>query len=287
MPPCIVVGASGAIGRFLLPQLRDAGREVIALSRCDRPSGDPGVRWMVGNVDQQMPDLPTGAALFSLGPLDAFARWYARTPQVVTPRVIAFGSMSIVSKANSSDAAERELVQRLTAAERELAQAATARGAALTIFRPTLIYGAGVDRSLTPIAQFALRWRFVPRLLGASGLRQPVHAEDLAKACVAALDNPRTWARTYALGGAERLSFETMLERLRQSLPVRTFALPVPLRATRHVARAAYRVGLPAASAAALERLTQDLIADHAAAIADFGWAPRGFHPQPEDWQAT
>ena len=66
---------------------------------------------------------------------------------------------------------------------------AAERGIACTVFRPTLIYGAGTDRSLAPIARFARRWRVLPVPLGANGLRQPVHARDLAAACVAVLAN--------------------------------------------------------------------------------------------------
>jgi hypothetical protein len=54
-----------------------------------------------------------------------------------------------------------------------------------TILRPTLIYGAGIDRSITPIVQRALRLRLFPIPL-AGGLRQPVHADDIARAVVAA-----------------------------------------------------------------------------------------------------
>lgn len=286
MPPCIVVGASGAIGRFLLPRLRTAGYDVIALSRRAHPSADPGLRWLVGDLDARLPPLPPCAGLFSLGPLDAFARWFAQASEVAAPRVIAFGSMSIDSKDDSSDAGERALVQRLRDAERDLGAAARARGAALTLLRPTLIYGAGVDRSLTPIARFAQRWRVFPRVPGARGLRQPVHADDLAAACLALLGHPQTAGRTYALGGGERLSFEAMLERVRAALPVRTLALPIPLAAVRPLLGVAQALGLPALPVAAIERLGRDLVAEHADAIADFGWAPRTFQPRPADWLA-
>ena len=283
MPACLVFGASGAVGRFLVPRLRRAGHVVIAISRTARTSADPQVRWVVGDLHGPMPELPPLDALFSLGPLDAFARWYAQA-RGTPPRVIAFSSMSVETKSASVDAAERALAQRLSQAERDLSDAAGRRGAALTLFRPTLIYGAGVDRSLTPIAQFAHRWRMFPRIVGAHGLRQPVHADDLAAACLAALEHPCTAARTYALGGGERLSFEAMLERVRAAMPVRTLTLPIPLAAARPLSDLAQKFGLPAAGSAALARLTRNLVADDAEAIADFAWTPRRFDPQPADW---
>ena len=69
------------------------------------------------------------------------------------------------------------------------------------------------------------RWHLLPLPLGATGLRQPVHAEDLAAACVAALENSATYGKTYELGGGERLSFRSMLMRMRAEAA----ALPVPI----------------------------------------------------------
>lgn len=286
MPASLILGASGAIGRFLLPRLHAAGHEIVALSRTPRASDEARLRWVVGDLHATMPDPPAVDSIFSLGPLDAFARWFAQAPIAGTPRVVALGSMSVDSKRDSADAQERALVERLQTAERDLMAAADRRGCAWTLFRPTLIYGAGVDRSLSPIARFALRWRVFPRILGASGLRQPVHADDLASACAAAFEHARTVGRVYALGGGERLRFDTMLERVRASLPVTTLPLPIPLAAVRALASAARLAGARASRSAAIERLTQDLVADDTAAVADFGWSPRGFHPDATMWRS-
>jgi nucleoside-diphosphate-sugar epimerase len=287
MPVALVLGASGAIGRFLIPRLRERGCDVIALSRLPRAGTDPRLRWIVGDLHSTVPELPALDALYSLGPLDAFSRWFAQTRIAGTPHIVAFGSMSIETKRESEDAHERALATRLQHAEQGLVAVADARGCAWTLFRPTLIYGAGVDRSLTPIARFAQRWRVFPRLAGASGLRQPVHAQDLASACIAASDNVRTRSRTYALGGGERLTFTAMLERVRESLPLRTLPLPIPLAALRGTLRIAGAIGLRPTHAGAIERLTRDLVADHAAAVADFDWAPREFRPGPDAWMAA
>lgn len=285
MPVSLVAGASGAIGRFLLPRLLAAGHDVVALSRTPRTSADPCLRWVVGNLDHDVPALPPLDAVFSLGPLDAFARWFERAHEIGAPRVVAFGSMSLETKRDSTDPAERALAARLDAAERMLRAASEARGGTWTLFRPTLIYGAGVDRSLSPIARLAQRWRVFPRLPAATGLRQPVHAEDLAAACMAALGSAQAACRTYALGGGERLAFDAMLARVQASLPVRTLPLPIPLAPLRGMLGVAAALGLQPSRAAALARLRRDLVADDAAAKADFGWSPRAFRPDAAAWR--
>jgi nucleoside-diphosphate-sugar epimerase len=272
MSRALVLGASGAIGRFLVARLLERGDDVIAISRKERISAEPRLRWITGDLHTGLPPLPACDVLYSLGPLDAFAQWFAQAHPVAPHRVIACSSMSAESKRASSDRGERATAERLQQAERTLADAADARGSSWTVFRPTLVYGAGVDRSLAPIARFAQRWRVFPRIL-----------DDLAAACVALSVRDETAGKIYTVGGGERLAFSSMLERVRDSLPVYTVAVPIPLAAVSMLLGVAAVAGAQA-SHAAVERLRFDLVADNTAAAADFGWAPRGFRPGAEAW---
>ncbi len=179
---------------------------------------------------------PACDAIFSLGPLDAFAQWLAASGMATQPRIVAIGSLSERTKRRSRDPAERALAERLATAEYTLATAAEARGSTATILRASLVWGAGLDRSLTPIAALAQRWHVFPLAPGARGLRQPVHADDLAGACSALAELPATGG-TYDVGGGERLPFAAMLARVRASLPFATLPLPIPIA----LARAGHR----------------------------------------------
>jgi nucleoside-diphosphate-sugar epimerase len=273
----IIFGASGAAGRFLLPQLTGRGDRVFAVSRRPRPSA-ARIAWLVGDLLGETP-LPAQDVdvILSLGPLDAFSTWFERTPPGGVRRLIALSSMSADSKRDSPDPRERALAARLVAAEQRVAAAAAARGIAWTLFRPTLIYGGGRDSSLAPIARFARRTRLLPVPLGASGLRQPIHAGDIAAAIIAALDRPATFGRMYPLGGGERLRFDHMLLRLRRAVPGFVMPVPVPQLLVRMLRRLGIGGGIAAGGDAALRRLREPLIADNADAEQDFGYAPRAF----------
>lgn len=269
----VVFGASGAAGRFLLPRLVERGADVVAVSR-RAPRPQPP-RWISGDLAGSVDPLPERtASIVSLGPLDLFSAWFERAAPPAVRRVIALSSMSAASKRASPDPAERELAARLVAAERRLCDAASARGVACTILRPTLVYGDGRDASLAPIARFARRWHLMPVPYGAGGLRQPIHADDIAAAVLAAFDREATFGRTYELGGGERLAFGQMLARIARAQP--GFVLRVPLPRVVLVLMLRLRRG-GAVGAGAVHRLDVALTADNAAAAADFGHAPRAF----------
>jgi nucleoside-diphosphate-sugar epimerase len=279
MPEALVFGGSGQIGQPLLAGLLARGWRVHALSRTPQPARD-GLTWVRGALEA-MEALPEAFdAVLSAGPLDGFARWYARAP-IRTPRVVAFGSTSLGTKHDSADAHERDLAARLRGAEDMVFAHAAACGANVTLLRPTLVYGAGRDASLTRIAALARRLGRFPLPRGATGgLRQPVHVDDLAQAALAVLDAPATFGQAYALPGGETLTYREMVARTLAAMepPARLLELPAPLF---HLAvKAARRFGIAASLGdAAIARMRQDLVFDATPARTDFGYAPRGFAP--------
>jgi nucleoside-diphosphate-sugar epimerase len=281
--PTLVFGASSQIGFFLLPMLvaRDArDARVLAVSRSERAERD-GVTWLRGGLPDQLPqDVAEVESIVSFGPMDALAAWLERNPVPALRRVVATSSMSAESKRNSPVPAERALAQRLRDAETALASVCDKRGVAWTVLRPTLIYGAGMDRSLTPLARRAMRTHLFALPPG-RGLRQPVHAQDIAFAVIAALQRPQGVGCVIPIGGGERISAAQMFARVRSSLPARTLPVPVP----RAVAAIAQRL-LPGLSGP-LSRLDQDLIADNTELERLLDIHPRGFMPDAKMWDSS
>lgn len=272
----LLFGGSGQIGEPLLAQLLAAGWEVTAVSRQAR-SDTPGVRWVQADLYGFWSDGQAFDAVLSCGPLDNFARWYAGS-NVRSPRVVAFSSTSAEVKQDSAEPAERDVARRLQEAEQLLFMTASERGVAATVLRPTLIYGAARDKTLTSIARIALRTRVLVLPTCAKGLRQPVHVEDLAKAVLQVLPAASSHAQAYALGGGEVLPYNLMVRRVLATLRPRPLLLRVPTPLFLWALRKAHGRGrLLGMNEAVLERMRDPLAFDITPAQRDFGYAPRAF----------
>lgn len=286
----IVTGATSIIGRFLLPRLLETGYEVHAISR--KGGGDKSSKhklsWQLADIGHPEQLSRTNAAiLVHLAPLWLLPSLLPVLKPLGVERIIAFGSTSVFSKADSADSGERELAARLAAAEEDVRKTCGALGIDWTIFRPTLVYDCVQDKNISQIARFIERYGFFPLLGKAAGLRQPIHADDLAKACVIALDQPVTFNRAYNLSGGETLTYRQMVEKVFHSLgrPARLITVPA----------SAYYLGiqlmrfLPGRrnfTPQMANRMNMDLCFAHADAARDFGFAPRTFAPSWEGPQS-
>jgi len=283
MKTALVFGASGQIGAPLLERLNDAGWRVYAVSRQPR-SDTPGRHWLRSGFDgmhantHELPNAVDG--IFSCGPLDLFARWHSET-QIRSARIVAFGSTSAATKHGSADDGERELARRLLGAEAALFETSEQRGASATILRPTLVYGAGRDATLSRIAGLARRWgRFVLPRHG-DGLRQPVHVHDLATAAFAVCMSPATHGRSYDLPGGETLPYREMVRRVLACLQPAPPLLELPMPLFRLALKAAQTRGIARdLTDAAVERMREDMVFSLESAQRDFGYAPRAFKPE-------
>lgn len=272
----LVFGGSSQIGHYLLPLLAARDEPVFALSRALR-AAPPGIHWLAGNLPDRVPAVDGVSAIFSFGPLQSFADWLHSVELPHAPRVIATSSMSAETKRDSEVPAERALSETLRRGESALVAACARHGSDWTVLRPTLIYGAGLDKSLTPIARRAMRTRVFPLPAG-RGMRQPVHAQDLALAALAALDTSASAMKILPIGGGERLPVAEMFARVRRSLPVDTLPMPIPAWSLRLARRGVGRLRGP------LSRLEADLIADNTEVTRLLGVKPRPFRPDADCW---
>jgi len=261
--PVLVLGATGQIGRCLLRRLAAAGTPAIAVCRRPDPALAPSAEWLAGDLTRPLDlgDRKPAAAIHATG------AWLL-PPQLPmlrgagVERLVCFSSTSMLAKAPSPSAREREVARLLGAAETAVA----ASGIPWTLLRPALIYGLGLDRNVTAAARFIRRWHCFPLGGTGRGLRQPVHADDLAAAALAALDLPAAEGRSFNLGGGETLSYRGMIERIFAALGKRP-----------HFIRLPFLAYLPGGIGAVAQRMEQDLAFDEGAFWRLAGLAPRGF----------
>lgn len=279
LPMAYVTGATSQIGRFLLPRLCNAGFTVTAISRQNQ-SHSTEVIWQQADLHTfSLPRNKQPSLLFHIAPLPLLPALLARlSKNTPLTRVIAFSSTSALTKAASPEPRERKIAAQLTEAEAASIAACQAHNIAWTLFRPTLIYGCGIDKNVTFIAQFIRRKGFFLLVGQGTGLRQPVHADDLAAACMQAYQSKAAVNKTYNLSGGQTLSYRDMVTSIFHQLGKKPRIIAIPLPVFYLMVRCI--TCLPAyahLSAAMIMRMNQDLCFDKTAACQDFGYNPRTF----------
>jgi len=273
----LVIGATGLVGGYLLAHLIGRGERPYALSRTRQERADAD--WLVGDLTRpETLNFSAFTTLYCTADAVLLAQAIERLFNPALERVVVFSSTSVLTKLDSEVAAEREGLKRLADAERTIAESCGRHNIAWTILRPTLIYAEGRDVNITPLSRLIRRFGFMPLVGGARGLRQPVHAEDLAIGAIDAASTPAAANKFYSLPGGETLAYREMIGRIfdGMKLPRRTISIPAP------VWRAAFVVAkplFPSANVAMGIRMMKDMTFDATPAEKDFGWKPRAFHP--------
>jgi nucleoside-diphosphate-sugar epimerase len=264
------------VGSHIVRKLVETGEKPWALSRNAHQS--PDVEWLRGDL-RRIAAIPSSDRLFSTVDVQLLADELPRLAPSKLKRVIAFSSTSILTKATSEIAEERESVRRLENGEQALIAACHRLGIDWTILRPTLIYDEGRDQNVTRLAELIRRFGIFPLFGAGAGLRQPVHAEDLAIGALSAADSPAAINKNYVLAGLEVMTYREMVGRIFDGLqlPRRTISV------SPWIWRTAFIIVKPffANSNVAMGvRMSLDMDFDTSAAQEDFDWTPRTFRPQ-------
>ena len=272
--PIIVLGASSLVGRYVLPEATGRGLSALGMGR----GAGAGILADLAAPDlkDHLPDLGVVICTASLWVLpQALEALAARGMR----RLVAFSSTSRFTKAQSKDAGERAVAERLRLAEEAVIAFCEARNMGWTLLRPTLIYAEGQDQNISRLAGLIRRFGFLPIAGAGQGRRQPVHGQDLARAALDAAASPAALNRAYDLPGGETLTYRAMAERVFAGLGRKPLILSVPLPLWRLGLTLAAPL-LPGATSAMGERMAEDLVFDGGPAANDFGWSPRDFHPR-------
>jgi nucleoside-diphosphate-sugar epimerase len=278
-----LLGATSLVGERLISLLRGSGVQVHAFSQMPQASKGDGLFWRrLSGADPSHSDLIEH--WLCVAPIWVLQEHFTMLQSSGARRVVVLSSTSRFTKTESPDGAEKAVAARLIEGEESLKAWAAGKEVEWVILRPTLMYGLGRDKNITEIARFIRRFGFFPLLGRANGLRQPVHVEDVAVACVAALGSPAAVNRAYTISGAEIVPYREMVCRVFAALHRSPRLLTIPF-AVFSIAVACLRL-LPRYrhwSVAMAERMNSDLVFDHSDAIRDLGFSPRPFRLFRED----
>ena len=141
--------------------------------------------------------------------------------------VFACSSSSVITKRYAVNSFDRELVTKLNHAEDLLIATCKRHQIHCTILRPTLIYGrvgGHLDRNLSRLISL-MRWLPLLPIPSRTGLRQPIHARQLASVVLAifrqfiAKGFDTQLSQRISVGGDSVLSYFAMLRAMQLSLP--------------------------------------------------------------------
>ncbi|MFE4830736.1 SDR family oxidoreductase [Streptomyces sp. NPDC056672] len=196
----VVTGATGNIGRILVPLLAEAGEDTVAVSRRPQPEGLPaGVRYAqadLGTSTSMRPVLDGADALFLL--LGGELNSHGESPSTLLDTALDAGVKRIVLLSSQINSTRPEVLSHTRL--REFEAAVRASGADYTILRPggfasnALAWADSVRTKRTVLAPFG-------------DVALPViDPADIAAVAASALREEGHSGRTYELTGPEAVS---------------------------------------------------------------------------------
>ncbi len=278
----LVLGGGSLVGNYLLPLLAEQGYRGYVVSRKKTDTG-LNFAWLPTNEVQDASwHLHDRAVIISLWPI-----WLLGPvmPQFLgASQLITLSSTSLFGKAKSLDAQEKELVRKIGNAEEVVRVNSETFRIPYTILRPTLIYDCINDGNITFIAKMIKRFGFFMVSGEAMGLRQPIHAQDVAQAVVNSIGNKAAYNKSINVTGGETITYFTMIRRVAEALgrPIRIFSFPTFF--LKNLLRVVRAMGLTNLSPSLFERMNHDLAYDSTDALSILKLNARDFKPEfPKD----
>ena len=232
MSTVLVTGATGFIGRRLVPALIDAGHEVRAMTRHPETYVGPGeaVGADVMDADSLKAAL-AGAevAVYLVHSLDDpdFERKDADAARNFSAAAAAAGLRQIVYMGGLGDD-DQNLSAHLRS-RREVEALLGTDGVPLTVLRAAIVVGhGGASWEITRQLVKNLPAMVVPRWV--STRTQPIALEDVIRYLVGVVDEEQALGRVFEIGGTEELTYREMMQVAAQAMNGRTIPIVgVPL----------------------------------------------------------
>ncbi|MFB6368006.1 MAG: NAD(P)H-binding protein [Gemmatimonadota bacterium] len=257
----LVAGASGFLGRHLVPRLVARGHEVRGLARSRPTEGELatlGVEWWTGDVtdstdligaagdcdrvihlagDWVPPRAAPGAE--GDGP-DPEELHHGGTRNLLWEALDAGVERFVYVSALGARPDGAPFFRAKYAAEQEVRQADVES----VVFRPAVTYGPG-DRFTSDLREMILGLPLLPVYGGKAFYLQPVAIEDVVEVLCQSVERSGFGAEVFELGGPEPLGFPEIVDAVARAVGARTRITEVPAALEGAIARAARLLGRP------------------------------------------
>ncbi|MFY9287010.1 MAG: hypothetical protein WAO98_00765 [Alphaproteobacteria bacterium] len=278
--PLVIAGGNNLIAPYLMKQLHARGLTAEVLSRHHVPVPEGFKFTQLDLTKARNWIAPENALVISLLPLPVLAQFLPRFIGIKS--MLAVGTASRFMKAHSRNPAEQANAVNIKIAEEMFLSWCVRSNVKFTLLRGAMIYDGVRDYNVVRMARFIQRYRFIPLAAPASGLRQPIHAEDVAKAIINSLGNEAVYGKDLNIAGGEVITYRTMAERIFEGLGMlpRLWMLETGL--LKKGVELASKTGLVRESffnTSVFQRMNEDLIFDVEEGLQLLKYEPRDFHP--------
>jgi uncharacterized protein YbjT (DUF2867 family) len=227
MSTVLVTGATGFIGRRLVPALVEAGHDVRAMTR--RPEAYDGEGTPVGadvsDPESLRPALEgVDVAVYLVHSLDDpdFERKDAQAARNFSAAAAAAGVRQIVYMGGLGDDAD-DLSAHLRS-RREVEHLLGEDGVPVTVLRAAIVVGhGGISWEITRQLVKNLPAMVVPKWVGTR--TQPIALDDVIRYIVGVTGNEEAFGRVFEIGGTEQLTYLDMMKVAAESMNNRTIPI--------------------------------------------------------------
>ena len=217
--PLVIAGGGSFVAPYLMQRLHARGllAEVISRHPVQVPDGFKFTQLDFEHARNWI--APENAVIISLLPLPCMAQFMPRF--IGVKAIVAVGSASHFIKVRSKDPKEQSSARNVDLAESILRTWCTRCNVQHVLLRGAMIYDGAHDYNVVRMARFIRRYHFLPLAAPATGLRQPIHADDVAKAIVGCLNNDAVYDKVLNIAGGEVLTYRAMTERIFEALDMK------------------------------------------------------------------
>jgi len=216
----LVTGATGTVGRALLPKLLEAGEEVRVLVRDPRGLGRlrVDVRIALGDLAELSDPRVVRQALRGASTVIHLAAAIRDQPAAKVEELNGLATARLLRGAEEAATERFMFFSAIGASEfqrtrffraKALAESAVRRSPlASTVFAPSIVYAR--DDPWVKLQRRLALLPAVPLSGSAEAAFEPIWAEDVARCVVASLEGDGEGSERYELAGPERLTYEQM-----------------------------------------------------------------------------